>query len=348
MSQIINNGVTYSLAEFNSVPTKLPNKVFNFRLNPQSGEYYLEETNPITLPKKIYGDMSIVDRYIKSYHNTERNLGVLLAGLKGNGKTVMAKYLCQKLDQPIILINEPFKCADCAIQFLTNPVLGNCTVFIDEFEKVFADTDEQLPILSLLDGPYQTHHFFILTVNDKFLNKNLINRPSRIHYVNNFARLDSKIVEEIANDLVNDKTQIPSVIELVNRIPDLSMDILITIIKDMNLFNESANEVYAAMGLTIEVSSINFVQKFKGDDFFTVVRRSAHYSSFSENNSWWLYHTGEEYEKGSNEMLVQDVDLNKLELVSPGVYNAKKCAPPSYEGEIYIVLDFAIPQFDAY
>lgn len=348
MSQIINNGVTYSLAEFNSVPTKLPNKVFNFRFNPQSGEYYLEETNSITLPKKIYGDMSIVDRYIKSYNNTERNLGVLLAGLKGNGKTVMAKYLCQKLNQPIILVNEPFKCSDCAIQFLTNPVLGNCTIFIDEFEKVFNDPDEQLPILSLLDGPYQTHHFFILTVNDKFLNKNLINRPSRIHYVNNFTRLDIKLVEEIATDLVEDKTQVPSVIELVSRIPELSMDILITIIKDMNLFKESANEVYTAMGLTIEISSINFVQKFKEDTFFTVIRRNSHYSSDSSHNTWWLYSTREQYENGNNDMIVQNVDLNRSEVVSPGVYNIKKFAPSNYEGEIYIVLDFAISQFDAY
>ena len=348
MSQIINNGVTYSLAEFNSVPTKLPNKVFNFRFNPQSGYYYLEETNPITLPEKIYGDMSIVDRYIKSYHNTERNLGVLLAGLKGNGKTVMAKYLCQKLDQPIILINEPFKCADCAIQFLTNPVLGNCTILIDEFEKVFNDPDEQLPILSLLDGPYQTHHFFILTVNNKYLNKNLINRPSRIHYVNNFTRLDIKLVEEIANDLVEDKTQIPSVIELVSRIPDLSMDILITIIKDMNLFKESANEVYDAMGLTIEISAINFVQKFKGDTFFTVVRRGSHYSSDPSNNTWWLYNNAEEWKEGNNCMIVQNVDLNRSEVVSPGVYNIKRFAQSDYEGEIYAVLDFAMAQFEVY
>lgn len=348
MSQIINNGVTYSLAEFNSVPTKLPNKVFNFRFNPNSGEYYLEETNSITLPKKIYGDMSIVDRYIKSYNNTERNLGVLLAGLKGNGKTVMAKYLCQKLNQPIILINESFKCADCAIQFLTNPILGNCTIFIDEFEKVFDNPDEQLPILSLLDGPYQTHHFFILTVNNKSLNKNLINRPSRIHYVNNFKRLDIKLVEEIANDLVEDKTQVPSVVELVNRIPELSMDILITIIKDMNLFKESANEVYNAMGLTIEISSINIVQKFEGDTFFTIVRRNVHYSSIVDNNTWWLYETGEEYEKGNNNMMVQDVDLNKSELISPGIYNIKKWAPSNYKGEIYAVLDFAMAQFDVY
>ena len=348
MSQIINNGVTYSLAEFNSVPSKLPNKVFNFRLNPQSGEYYLEETNPITLPEKIYGDMSIVDRYIKSYNNTPRNLGVLLAGLKGNGKTVMAKYLCQKLDQPIILINEPFKCENCAIQFLTNPVLGNCTILIDEFEKVFNDPDEQLPILSLLDGPYQTHHFFILTVNNKYLNKNLINRPSRIHYVNNFTRLDIKLVEEIANDLVEDKAQIPSVIELVSRIPDLSMDILITIIKDMNLFKESADEVYNAMGLTIEISSVNLVQKFKGDTFFTVVNRNSHYSSDPNNNTWWLYNNREQYENESNDMMVQNVDLNKSELVSPGVYDIKRFVPLNYEGEIYVVLDFAMAQFNAY
>lgn len=348
MSQIINNGVTYSLAEFNSVPSQLPNKVFNFRFNPQSGDYYLEETNPITLPEKVYGDMSIVDRYIKSYNNTSRNLGVLLAGLKGNGKTVMAKYLCQKLNQPIILINESFKCADCAIQFLTNPVLGNCTILIDEFEKVFDNPDEQLPILSLLDGPYQTHHFFILTVNNKYLNKNLINRPSRIHYVNNFTRLDMKLVEEIANDLVEDKTQIPSVIELVSRIPDLSMDILITIIKDMNLFKESASEVYNAMGLTIEISAINLVQKFKGDAFFTVVRRGSHYSSDPSNNTWWLYNTREQYENGSNDMMVQNVDLNRSEIVSPGVYNIKRFAPSNYEGEIYVVLDFAMAQFDVY
>ena len=125
-------------------------------------------------------------------------------------------------------------------------------------------------------------------------------------------------------------------------------DILITIIKDMNLFNESANEVYTAMGLSIEVSFINFVQKFKGDTFFTVVRRHAYYTTDMDTNSWWLYYTREQYDKRSNEMLVQDVNLNTLELVSPGVYDAKKCAPANYEGEIYVVLDFAMAQFEVY
>jgi hypothetical protein len=87
---------------------------------------------------------------------------------------------------------------------------------------------------------------------------------------------------------------------------------------------------------------------FEGNSFFTIVRRNCHYSSDTSNNTWWLYNNAEEWENGNNCMVMQEVDLNRSEVVSPGVYNIKRFAPSNYEGEIYAVLDFAMAQFDVY
>ena len=291
MANLINSGNSFSLADFTAIPTKLPNDVYNLVMDPRSGIYSLERTYPLQLPEKIYGNFErVCDRYIKAYHNTKRNLGVLLTGLKGNGKTILAKLLCKKLNQPVILVTESFKAPQNALEFLTSPELGNCTILMDEFEKVFNNDDEAIyPVLQLLDGPKETHHFFILTTNSNNINTNFINRPSRIHFTKSFSSLDLELAENIIDDKLIYKEHKANLLKMIRNYPKLSLDILITIIDDINLFNEEPNIIFKEMGLSLEHSSFTVFQKVQ-DDWVMV---SSRYWLDSEFNQIWIIDTND-------------------------------------------------------
>ena len=62
MSKIFKSNNFFKIAEIDGTYEKLPVGVYN--LNKNNSGYFLTKTNDFTLPEKIYGDMSIVDRWI--------------------------------------------------------------------------------------------------------------------------------------------------------------------------------------------------------------------------------------------------------------------------------------------
>lgn len=213
---------------------------------------YLEKTTDFELPKKIYGDTSIVDRWLKGYHHYSRNTGILLNGIKGSGKTLLAKKCAIDAHLPIIIIPQPYS-DDEFIAFMTNKALGDCVIMIDEFEKIYTDMYKSGPaILSILDGVGNTHHLFILTSNSFNVEDTLINRPSRIRYYTQFNSLDQSIVNEVIDDLLEDKFQVEGLLNILSNIGIVTYDILISIITEMNLHGESAKEVSKYLNITNE------------------------------------------------------------------------------------------------
>ena len=63
----------------------------------------------------------------------EKNLGVIFNGLKGTGKTLSAKLLCNALDLPVVIVQYPY---EGLVNFLQS-LCFECIVFIDEAEKTF-------------------------------------------------------------------------------------------------------------------------------------------------------------------------------------------------------------------
>jgi hypothetical protein len=237
MSQIIKSGNTFSLANVDQVKSTLPIGTYNLIYVNMLG-FRLEKVPDFTVPSKIYGDLSIINRAITVYKNRDRNFGLLLAGLRGSGKSLLMKKLALELKQPIIILNQSFSdMSDDLIKFLTDPALGDCTILFDEFEKRF-DREDPTP-LTLMDGPYNTHHFFILTVNTTRINENLINRPGRIYYHKTFNGLDDDTVREVGEDLLKNKDFLDELVDVCGDIRNLSFDMLISVINDVNLFNES-------------------------------------------------------------------------------------------------------------
>ena len=250
MSKLVENGNVLRLTNITGTYEKLPIGVYN--LEHDEAGFFLNRVNDLTLPKKIYGDMTIVDRWLNTYRQRERNLGVLLSGLKGSGKTIMAKLLAIKSGLPIINIQASYGGANF-ISFITNSCLGDCVFFLDEYEKVYCNgkkDDEDASLLSVLDGPYSSHHLFIFTVNETKINSNLMNRPSRIFYHKNFKGLPKEQIQEVAEDLLINKDMVENLVTTSDMISDMSFDTLISIIGEMNRYGETAMECISNMNLS--------------------------------------------------------------------------------------------------
>ena len=228
-------------------------------------QFYLERTNDFKLPEKIYGECTeLATRYLNSYNTWDGNLGVLLEGMKGTGKSLLAKEICVRSKKPVIIIQHAYG-GSKFLNFLSK-IKQNVVIFLDEFEKVYADYEQQNMLLSILDGTFNSKFLFLLTINNEAdrMNDYMMNRPSRIHYHQHYEGMSMDMIREICVDLLDDKENVESALAVCTYIGDISMDIIISLIKEINLYpKESPMEVLKYMNL--EPSSSGFSVKIIRD-----------------------------------------------------------------------------------
>jgi len=251
-----------SLAPKVNTLDKLPKGTYYVRYDQFKG-FYLEMVDDFVLPEKIYGDTSIINRWLKGYNNTNKNTGIVLSGIKGSGKTLLSKKLAIDSGLPVIIIDKPFDSSDF-VSFITNPEFGNVCIFIDEFEKVYNRESNTTPLLSILDGAFNTHNLFVFTCNEMYTNDYLNNRPSRIKYRSHFESLDSTIVDEVIDDLLINKQHSDSIKKVLEQIGIITFDLLITLIKEVDLFNESAIEVVRYLNVKRDSFQVTVDEIWKG------------------------------------------------------------------------------------
>lgn len=234
----------------------IPKGVWLLLTNPKTGEFYLSKAQDFTIPSKIYGDAhALSDRYVKTFQDEKKtnNLGIVLSGVKGTGKSLTAKLTALKSKLPIILITEPY--GGSIFHEFVNQLKKPVCFFIDEFEKIYSDK-EQESILSILDGVTSVKHMFILTSNEsQKYNKYLINRPGRIHYLKQHERISDDVLEEISNLLVNPDWK-NEFIELMNTVEEANIDMALALVYECNSFNE--NPATAAQYLNIKIGELTF------------------------------------------------------------------------------------------
>ena len=164
----------------------------------------------------------------------EKNLGVIFNGLKGTGKTLSAKLLCNALDLPVVIVQYPY---EGLVNFLQS-LCFECIVFIDEAEKTFKKGEDDDVLLRLIDGVYnQTRKLYILTTNQLTLNDNLLGRPGRIRYRFEFGNLLPKAVKDYLDDNLLPKyaDQRKKTLEQIDLLEISTIDILKALVDEVNI-----------------------------------------------------------------------------------------------------------------
>lgn len=218
-----------------SHPEGLPKGIYEVKVS-MTGFYLSKIAESFTFDYKLYGlNQKFINYVLKTYENTTGNLGVLLDGIKGTGKTVVAKELCNRLQLPVILVQlMGVDTNSKLIKYLSTSIDFDCIFFFDEYEKEFKNSSD---VLSFMDGTYNSiyHKVFLLTTNELNVDPNLLGRPSRIRYKKSFNNLSEEVTREILNDILEDKTSIEKVIELTHSMNIITIDLIKAIATEINI-----------------------------------------------------------------------------------------------------------------
>lgn len=183
----------------------IPGKVYNLRETRDSDGPFLEETQDFVFPNIYYlsdDDTKFVNKTIDAFNRTEKmTTGVLLSGIKGSGKTLMAKKIAKQSGLPIVVIDPALSTLEIEPFFAKTDT--PCCILFDEVDKYWNTRH----LLSFLDGVKPTcKKLVICTCNkedeiDEYLN----DRCSRIRYKRMFTSLDKDAIKVVIEDIVKDE-----------------------------------------------------------------------------------------------------------------------------------------------
>lgn len=265
---IIQNHSHFSLGEISASHDKLPVGNYALQFDRNTGTYFLMAQPDFKLPTKLYGDFSFIERWKMSYeNNSAKNLGILLSGTKGTGKTIAAQLFCRIMNKPVIFITQA-EAGPNFESFISNPIFAESIIFIDEFEKVYRRDDDTNSLLTLMDGMYHTKLIFLLTANDPTsINNKLQNRLNRIKYHKLYEKLDPATIKEVVDDLLTKTEHRESIDKFVETFDMMTMDVLTSVIREVNLFNQDAITCAKYLNLIEEPEYYKISVCYKGTDY---------------------------------------------------------------------------------
>lgn len=241
---------------------------------------FLEAIDGFENPSKIYGNtLKHASRILDTFSRRPSSTGVMLAGEKGSGKTLLAKVISNQAAQtgiPTIIINSPY-CGDefnSFLQMIEQPTI----VMFDEFEKVYPK-EHQEHILTLLDGVFPSKKLFILTCNDKWkIDANMRNRPGRVYYMMDFKGLGLDFIREYCLDNLNETKYADRICAISMLFYEFNFDMLKAIIEEMNRYNESPEAALELLNVKPENNSshVSFIVSlsFEGKDLTKILNVS--------------------------------------------------------------------------
>lgn len=215
---------------------EIPVGVYKISMSKQG--FYLEYVmSEFVFDYKIYGlQEDFINHVIKTYNEAQtENLGILLNGTKGTGKTVAAKMIANRLHLPVIIVQNMGQEMNLQMMnYLSTEINFDCVFFFDEYEKTF---DKDTTILSFMDGVYnsESRKVFLLTTNTLSIDRNLIGRPSRILYLKKFGNLEIEAASEFLDDTLNNKEYKQEVLEFINLLSISTIDILKSVVREINI-----------------------------------------------------------------------------------------------------------------
>ena len=239
--------------------------------NPETGEFYLNKQPDFKVPEKLYGDCeAVAAKFLNTWKHKSGNMGILLDGMKGTGKSLLARYLSIKSNLPTLIVATPYNGAGF-MSFMAK-INQEVIIFMDEFEKIYVknkddNANPQDGLLSILDGAFPSKFMFILTTNESSkVSQYLLNRPGRIHYVKTYRGLDESVIIDLIDDRLTNKSQADEIIMLSRYMGNCSMDMIISLILECNIYQDSSpKELFKDMNLRPDDISYKYVIKHAGE-----------------------------------------------------------------------------------
>ena len=328
--KILNSGTRYQIYD-SSIRTydSLPPYTYAVGFSKEEGCFLIRRED-MCVSEKTYGvHREKADKVMRSFESFERNLGVILSGDKGIGKSMFAKILCVNAVEnglPVVVVDESYP----GIARFIESIDQECLVLFDEFDKTFRstrDNDDQAKLLSLFDGTAGGKKLFVVTCNELYgLNNYIVNRPGRFHYHFRFDYPSPENVREYLEDKLNPKYfgEIDKVIEFSRKI-SLNYDCLRAIAFELNSGNSFADAIADLNIMTTEEEEYRVYLFFENGKSLHNLRFSTNlygymtYIRFYDNDGNFVLDA--HFDKGS---VTYDIARGKVVIPAEGIKINKK------------------------
>ena len=223
-------GIDYSLEN---------GKVYALKEDNWNDLLFLEEDKDFEFPSVYYDeDPKFIEKTINTFNKTEKlTTGVLLSGLKGSGKTLMAKKIAISSNLPIIVVDKEVN-ARAIEQFFARIMSPVCVIF-DEIDKYW----NTRYLLGFLDGVKPTgKKLVICTCNDEEeIDEYLNDRCSRIRYKKTFTGLNANVIENVISNIINDVAKAKDAASyVVNTLEVISYDNILTFAEELKNYPDES------------------------------------------------------------------------------------------------------------
>lgn len=297
------------------------------------GTFLGKQSDSFEFPHKIYGiEHDFIQHVIRTYENSDKNVGVLMNGLKGAGKTVTAKTLANMCGLPIILVNA----GNIDILNYFDDVQQPLCFFFDEFEKIMNHEDAKAvaPLLSFVDGTSSsTKHLMLFTSNESKISPYFLDRPGRIRYIKQYGSLKSEVIKEIIDDMLIHPEFRQDIIDWVIYFKHLTIDMLSSIIKEVNIHRTSPKTFADFFNVNNEKPSFGII---------------AHVTNMKTNKKWAIEIARTFFDISTDDLLEEIDDHERSVPISGYIMEKdentnKYVCEHEYSREVYMYCDMIQP-----